>query len=69
MSTPSSVDHDADSSSSPPVLLAGRYRKGTVNAMATSRAQDAMIRHQVPPPPLLLLSSPPLLSYLADRKE
>jgi hypothetical protein len=41
--------HEGETPSSPPVVLAGSYRKGTMNAMATSRAQDAMIRHQVAP--------------------
>jgi hypothetical protein len=54
-STPkSTADDEAETPNSPPVVLAGSYRKGTMNAMATSRAQDAMIRHQVAasPPPL-----------------
>lgn len=46
MSTNKFGDDENETPSTPPVL-AGSYRKGTVNAMATSRAQDAMIRHQV----------------------
>lgn len=42
----SASNDDNDTPSTPPILT-GSYRKGTVNAMATSRAQDAMIRHQV----------------------
>lgn len=45
--TPKLNDDEAETPNSPPVVLAGSYRKGTMNAMATSRAQDAMIRHQV----------------------